>query len=538
MAMALDDATVSDGDCSHNRTSGSNRGGNDNGVSGGGSDGDDGSDDNEDFNKDEDPDEGEGDETVPGCYVLNIGIESIWPELLVRKEYIRLYKYCKKYLGTHRDEPKPPSVVITGQPGIALCQRLTEGEPVIWFSDTRRYLFVEEGIFEVPRDYPSSKFKTRIWTFIDADDSNDGIPDYLAPHRSKHLIILSSSPKSSRWKLLTKTTQCSTAIMDPWTREEISQAAVTRGLTASDPRIDEMYHQYGPTPRICLDFLFNEALLFAHEACYESALGRLSLQKLGYIASENVNSGMDDESHNLVLVTRLLVDGDGDGKFSRSRLEPITRMVKLKLRDQLRKETRAARIGLYKSLANAEGTRRIAGVVYESLAQEMLEEKIALKLVPMVKRELSKSGRRLKFPRWLSDHGDGANPSLVRPIDITPAKTFVYTASGLDHPIEDMVYYALEAQNQVAFDSFIMAEGKLYIFQFTIVSGHSIKEGIDRFFSKMVPRVPPRADWHFVFVVPSSVSEICCSPQPQDADDLKELLNEMNLFSAVLDCEA
>ncbi|KAH9172611.1 hypothetical protein EDB89DRAFT_1905926 [Lactarius sanguifluus] len=49
MAMALDDATASDGDCSHNRTSGSNRGGNDNGVSGGGSDGDDGSDDNEDF---------------------------------------------------------------------------------------------------------------------------------------------------------------------------------------------------------------------------------------------------------------------------------------------------------------------------------------------------------------------------------------------------------------------------------------------------------------------------------------------------------
>ncbi|KAH9009391.1 hypothetical protein EDB84DRAFT_1280496 [Lactarius hengduanensis] len=496
--------------------------------------------------KDEDPDEGEGGETVPGCYILNIGIENIWPELLVRKEYIQLYKYCKKYLRSHRDDPKPPSVVITGQPGIgksvwityALCQRLTEGEPFIWFSGTCRYLFVAEGVFVVPPDYPPTHFKTCIWTFVDADD---GIPDYLAPHRTKHLIILSSSPESSRWKLLTKTTQCSTAIMDPWTREEISQAAVTRGLTASDPRIDEMYHQYGPTPRICLDFLCNKALLFTHEACYESALGKLSLQKLGHIAFENVNSGMDAESHTLVLVTRLPVDGDGDGKFSRSRLEPITRMIKLKLRDQLRKETRAARIELYKSLANVEGTRHIAGVVYESLAQDILEEKIALKLVPMVKRELSKSGRRLKIPQWLSDHGDGANPSLVRPIDITSAKTFVYPASGLDHPIEDMVYYAPEAQNQVASDSFIMAEGKLYIFQFTIGSDHSMKEGIlegiVRFFSKKVPGVPPRAGWHFVFVVPSSDSEICCSPQPQD-DDFKELLNEMNLFSAVLDCEA
>ncbi|KAH9009986.1 hypothetical protein EDB83DRAFT_2234549 [Lactarius deliciosus] len=498
--------------------------------------------------KDEDPDEGEGEggETVPGC-ILNIGIEGIWPELLVRKEYIQLYNYCKKYLRSHCDDPMPPSVVITGQPGIgksiwityAVCQRLTEGEPFIWFSGTRRYLFVAEGVFVVPPDHPPTDFKIHIWTFIDADDSKDGIPDHVATHRTRHLIILTSSPKSSRWKLLTKTTQCSTAIMDPWTREEISQAAVTYGLTASDLRIDEMYYQYGPTPRICFDFLCNESLLFAHEALYESTLGKLSLQKFGYMASDNVNSGMADESHTLVLVTRLPVDGDGDGKFSLSRLEPITRMIKLKLRNQLRKETRAARIDMYKDLANIEGTKRIAGVLYESLVQDMLEEKIALKLVPMVKRELSKSGRRLKFPRWLSDHGDGANTSLVRPIDITPAKTFVYTASGLDHPIEDMVYYALEAQNQVAFDSFIMAEGKLYIFQFTIGSDRSMKEGIVRFFSKKVPGVPPRADWHFVFVAPSraSVSEVCCSPQPQD-DDFKELLNEINLFSAVLDCEA
>ncbi|KAH9059459.1 hypothetical protein EDB83DRAFT_2675610 [Lactarius deliciosus] len=446
--------------------------------------------------KDEDPDEGEGEggETVPGC-ILNIGIEGIWPELLVRKEYIQLYNYCKKYLRSHCDDPMPPSVVITGQPGIgksiwityAVCQRLTEGEPFIWFSGTRRYLFVAEGVFVVPPDHPPTDFKIHIWTFIDADDSKDGIPDHVATHRTRHLIILTSSPKSSRWKLLTKTTQCSTAIMDPWTREEISQAAVTYGLTASDLRIDEMYYQYGPTPRICFDFLCNESLLFAHEALYESTLGKLSLQKFGYMASDNVNSGMADESHTLVLVTRLPVDGDGDGKFSLSRLEPIT----------------------------LEGTKRIAGVLYESLVQDMLEEKIALKLVPMVKRELSESGRRLKFPRWLSDHGDRRES------------------------VAYMVYYALEAQNQVAFDSFIMAEGKLYIFQFTIGSDHSMKEGIVRFFSKKVPGVPPRADWHFVFVAPSraSVSEVCCSPQPQD-DDFKELLNEMNLFSAVLNCEA
>ncbi|KAI9442329.1 hypothetical protein H4582DRAFT_1809402 [Lactarius indigo] len=250
------------------------------------------------IDKDKDADEGEGeeDETGPGCYILDLGVPDIRrSKLWVRKEYIRLYGYCNKYLELHRDDHMAPSVVITGQPGIgksywvvyALCRRLTEGKPVIWFRSGTRYLFVEEGVFEIPSDYRSTKFKTRIWTLIDADDCWNGIPDYLAAHETNHLIILPSSPQSAPWKQLTKTTQCSTAIMNPWTREEISRAAVIHGLTASDPRIDEMYNLYGPTPRICLDFLRNEALLAAHKACYESALHKFSLRKLGDMARDS-----------------------------------------------------------------------------------------------------------------------------------------------------------------------------------------------------------------------------------------------------------
>ncbi|KAH9034832.1 hypothetical protein EDB85DRAFT_2219282, partial [Lactarius pseudohatsudake] len=447
---------------------------------------------------------------------------------------------------------KPPSVVITGQPGIgksywvtyALCRRLAEGKPVFWFHSTSRFLFVKEGVFEVPPDYHSTDLKTRVWLLIDADDSKDGIPDYLAPHETNHLVILCSSPPSARWKPLTRTTLCRVAIMNPWTRGEISQAAVIHGLTANDPRIDEMYNHYGPTPRICLDFVKHN-LFIVHKAHFDTALYNLSLRKLSEMASDRKNFGINDESNTLILVKRvprndLIRAGlniDDGQEFSYGRSEPITHMIKLKLRTQLRKETRAARIALYKKLANVEGTRLIAGVVYESLAQELLEEKIALKLVPMIKKDSSGYGRGKKFPRWHSNHGDGANRSLVLPIDITPAETFVYPVSGLNHLIKDRVYYAPEAQNQVAFDSFIMAEGKLYIFQFATGSDHPINKGIVPFFSKMVPgALPPRADWHFVFVVPPRArSEICCS-QPRDDDS--KLLNEMNLFSAVLDCEA
>ncbi|KAI9444097.1 hypothetical protein H4582DRAFT_2071690 [Lactarius indigo] len=347
---------------------------------------------NVDKGEDADEDEDEADETGPGCYILNLGVPRIQRSVLwVRKEYIRLYGYWDKYLESHRDEHKAPSVVITGQPSIGkpFTVRLAEGKPVVWFRAEARYLFVVEGAFEIPSGYPSTKFKTRVWMFLDAGDCIDGIPDYFAAHKTKYLIIVSSAPRVTRWKLFTKTTQCSLAIMNPWTREEISRAVIE----ANDPRIDEMYNQYGPTPGICLE-----------------SLG-------------------------------LVTDGDGDNKFSYGRLEPMSHMVKLGLRNQLRKETRAARIALYKSLANVEGTTRIAGIVYESLAQEMLEKKIALKLVPMAKRGSSGSGRGKKLSRWDSNHGDGANPSLVR-IDIAPMEMFVYPASGLDYPIKDMVFYA------------------------------------------------------------------------------------------------
>ncbi len=110
--------------------------------------------------------------------------------------------------------------------------------------------------------------------------------------------------------------------------------------------------------------------------------------------------------------------------------------------------------------------------MFESLAQSKLQQGIKLKLVPMVKRESGGSGRRKKLPRWHSDHGDGANPSSARQIDFIPARTEGYSSSP--GQIEDKVYYVLEAEDQVAFDSFIMSDTKLYIFQFSIGSNHLI----------------------------------------------------------------
>jgi len=61
------------------------------------------------------------DEIGPGCYVLNMGIETLpHSKIWIRTDYIRIYDYCSEYYELCRSLPHKaaPSVVITGQPGI------------------------------------------------------------------------------------------------------------------------------------------------------------------------------------------------------------------------------------------------------------------------------------------------------------------------------------------------------------------------------------------------------------------------------------
>jgi hypothetical protein len=66
------------------------------------------------------------DETGPGCYILKFPAMADMNPIWIRKEYIRAYDFCEKYLVFCRNNPlhQPPSVVVTGQPGIGECPAL------------------------------------------------------------------------------------------------------------------------------------------------------------------------------------------------------------------------------------------------------------------------------------------------------------------------------------------------------------------------------------------------------------------------------
>ena len=106
-----------------------------------------------------------------------------------------------------------------------LCRRLAEKKPVLWYRDSRLYLFVSDGVYESPTNLSSALFRTRVWTLVDTDNETS-FPPVLSQPGTNNLIIFATSPIQQRWASLEKTTTWDVAIMNPWTRREISEALV------------------------------------------------------------------------------------------------------------------------------------------------------------------------------------------------------------------------------------------------------------------------------------------------------------------------
>jgi hypothetical protein len=203
----------------------------------------------DDADEDTDDTDSEDDDIIPGCCMLNMSsVGRFW----IRADYIRIFDEIEHFLSHFIPPFRPPSVVITGQPGIgapssagsliygsnaiffshlgksiwiyyAIRRYLAEKKPFIWYGKGFCYLFAEEGVFEAPEDYESTYFTTFVRTLVDADEST-ATPATLAGHvNTRHAMIYVTDPRKERrqWKRLNKTTMTTRFIMNPWKRKEI-----------------------------------------------------------------------------------------------------------------------------------------------------------------------------------------------------------------------------------------------------------------------------------------------------------------------------
>src|SRR5258708_3978434 len=285
-----------------------------------------------------------------------------------------------------------------------------------------------------------------------------------------------------------------------------------------------MFEEIGPTPRICIDFVLNDMRRKLHKRQLTDAINGLSLDMLTKLASNIQDLDMHDVSHKIVLVSRTQ-------EFEFAQITPITSHVESRLVRRLQDEERSRRLRFYSDLERVPAGRALAGLIYESLAHQILGANINLHLMPMVK--LGGRTAEGKSPQWYSSHQPLENDALEAlrhgalhqtvNIQFTPSTTREFQGNNPD--LAQGTYYVPKAKNQVGFDSFIYAsDGYLYIFQFTISPNHGINRKMVGFFERNMSL--PMEKWRFVFIIPSGLITTCAQYRG---------LGQMKLFSALVD---
>ena len=288
-------------------------------------------------------------------------------------------------------------------------------------------------------------------------------------------------------------------------------------------RTDQIFDRFGPTPRICIEYQMDREEMRNYEKAVNEAISRITSTQLDKLLKDGKDLSIDSVSHKISLLSR----ESSDDISSDTTIAPITSIIQSRLAVQIRNMELAEQLRLYQYFSSVPAGRKIAGVFFEALAQKLFQINIDIELIPMVKLEKPSS-------RWNSSHehlSKNLEPLRQNALSrrfhksATPLETREYKDhNGLK--IEKDIFYIPAAANEEAFDSFIVLDNDLFIFQFTISHVHDIKPGFIEFFGKCKPEsVPRKENWKLVFVIAPNM--ILKSPNLKNLPDLK-------LFSTVV----
>jgi hypothetical protein len=194
------------------------------------------------------------------------------------------------------------------------------------------------------------------------------------------------------------------------------------------------------------------------------------------------------------------------------------------------------RLRVYENLEPVSGSRRLAGLVFETIGHRKFQKKVALTLVPMLKNEPTTKRRSVQWesqfaqdlvPQSTEDEGSVREIAKIELplIEVQPRDTIQYP-NPRPKVVKPDTYYVPASPNQVTFDSFIVVDGALYVFQFTIADDHPIKAGLMNFFSESHYE---ENDWYFIFVVPPG-GKLTCSESSDEK--MKRFWNKVKMFTA------
>jgi hypothetical protein len=363
------------------------------------------------------------------------------------------------------------------------------------------------------------------------------------------------------------------------------------------------FHEFGPTARLCINYVEDPDQLEFYESSRRTALSKLSLDSLVNALQEGSNLDMH-LSHTIFLMRRVEESEESDPEneryLQRYTLEPITRPVRQELRLKLMKARREERLRLYQVFETVPQSRPMAGMAFEAIGQSRLQKEVALTLVPMVWHPPTAKGKLASWKRQFIDESEASpeesleeseesldeseesqvmdeseesqvigeselEESQVMDESVSMATEGPSSSSVVDGQFSisfkpyDIIQFEKRAlktlrpgifyvpkssskyfnnkyykYNQEAFDSFIVVDRVLYIFQFTIADRHPIKGGLVDFFTRESFRPILRGtEWRFIFVIPQG-NDIACS-ESTDTRMKNKFWGKAKLYTAEID---
>ena len=302
----------------------------------------------------------------------------------------------------------------------------------------------------------------------------------------------------------------------------ISHSAEVHGFSEEQTiRAKDAFNSYGPTARICIDFVRDPTLLDQYESRLNNTILRLTADRLRHFVEKGQQLSLDAEPHTLFIVRRNNVANPRIAY-----LAPISANVETRLMTTIVTLQHEEQINLYRNFVSVPPTRAVAGLLYESLGHRQLQEGIELKLKPM-----KNEGKQRTYFHWETEGVEQTGNPVTFPVN----NPVIY--GGTPESIEHNRLYVPRARNQVAFDSFFVLDQTLYIFQLTVANEHDIKEGIKDYLFGLLRMLPPKTSWRFVFITPGGDLKVKAKDTLRAEDTLETFLSKLELYTADLEPE-
>ena len=278
---------------------------------------------------------------------------------------------------------------------------------------------------------------------------------------------------------------------------------------------EDHFENLGPLPRLFIGFVRNPEQLTGYELDRRDKIAGLTSDSLRHFVQKGGDLDLDAESQKLFLVRR-----DDLDELKIASIGPITANVRMEITTVLDKMRRLDQIDLYHHLASYNASRKVAGLVYESVCHTLLQEGAELRLWPMFKYLMQRNFH------WETQVNAMDQDELA--VNFPQNSAFTY---GDDQTsVERGRLHVPKASNKFTNDSFFLLGETLYILQFTMASRHDIKKTMEVSFSNLLNSFPPKTNWRFVFVVPPG-HNVNASATPT----MEESLRGVALYLAHLD---